>query len=75
MVPFILYEAYLLIFPQEVNKQPGSVVMAVLMLSGLPKEKLAQLTRTVQGLQAFFQDLCVYLFVCIVCFQVFQTVM
>lgn len=64
-----------MMFPQEVGKQPGSVVTAVLMLSGLPKDKFAQLTKTVQGLQAFFQDLCVYLFVCITSFKVFEVVM
>lgn len=41
-----------------------------LMLSGLPPDKLSQLTKTIKKVQSCFKDLCVYLFICVVSHQV-----
>jgi len=53
-------------------QKPNNMINTVLMLSGLPPDKLSQLTRLVRKFQSCFQDLCVYLFVCVICCEVFK---
>lgn len=72
LLPFILYEVGLILFCKEAAQKPNNMINTVLMLSGLPPDKLSQLTRLVRKFQSCFQDLCVYLFVCVICCEVFK---
>ncbi|XP_057377252.1 uncharacterized protein LOC130698591 [Daphnia carinata] len=74
LIPFGIFEAYLLLTKTEDQKPSNNVFNTVLMLSGLPQNKLSQLTRVMQTIQMLMQDLCVYLFACFVSFQIYTVV-
>ncbi|XP_032792396.2 uncharacterized protein LOC116929318 [Daphnia magna] len=74
LIPFGIFEAYILLTKTEDQKQSNNLFNTVLMLSGLPQNKLSQLTKVLQTIQMLIQDLCVYLFACFVSYKIYTIV-
>ncbi|KAI9551953.1 hypothetical protein GHT06_022290 [Daphnia sinensis] len=74
LIPFGIFEAYILLTKTEDQKQSNNLFNTVLMLSGLPQNKLSQLTWALQTIQMLIQDLCVYLFACFVSYKIYTIV-
>ncbi len=75
LVPFGLFEVYVFMVTNNGDqKQTSSLFNTALMLSGLPQHKLSQFTKIIWTVKTLLQDLCVYLFACLICYQIYTIV-
>ena len=55
------------------EKPSSGILSAAVMLSGIPTDMISKFSKILGIFSSIIQDLCLYLFICIISIQLFQT--